>query len=552
MSQVTLLAAKLTEQQFDLLPIGICVIDHDHIIIKWNAVLTSWTGISTDRAVGSKLMDHYPNLLSARFLPRIQEVFKSGQPALFAPSTTHPFLPDPNQSVLLKTLISSLGGQGQFAQICLTDVTSQYSQIQDLRKEKEQHLISRDRAKAADLAKSEFLANMSHEIRTPMTAILGYADLLSDEQLVDSQRRKAINTIKRNGQHLLTIINDILDLSKIEAGKMTLEQIQTDPVRIVNEVLSLMLARAQDKGIDLVIKYDTPIPEQITSDPTKLQQILLNLLGNALKFTEMGSVTLHMAADSVRQQFQVRVVDTGIGMSAEQRDTISRFEAFHQANNSTTRQFGGSGLGLRISNSFAHLLGGEINVESVLGEGSTFTMTVSTGNLKGTRILNPELIGQRLEKTSQEEGQKLYGLAEKPLEGSRLLLAEDGPDNQRLISFILEKAGAYVTLAENGQIAVDKVHEANRSGKAFDVILMDMQMPVIDGYEATRQLRKEDYAGPIIALTAHAMAEDRQKCLNAGCDNYTTKPIDRKMLVSVIAEYTSVKYSTTPVEAPAT
>ncbi|NOY42065.1 MAG: PAS domain S-box protein [Planctomycetes bacterium] len=392
-------------------------------------------------------------------------------------------------------------------------------------------------AEAANQTKSEFLANMSHEIRTPMTAILGYADLLSDEQDAPPRWRKAISTIKQNGQHLLTIINDILDMSKIEAGKMTVEYIETNPIQIVEEVVSLMHARAEGKGIDLVVKYNTLIPEQIESDPTRLRQILLNLLGNAVKFTEVGKVTIHLAVNPDQQLLHLSVVDTGIGMSPEQRDVIARFEAFSQADGSTTRKFGGTGLGLRISNSLAQMLGGGLKVESELGKGSTFTMTISTGELTGVRMLNLEEIAKSTEQTPQAKSKQSDDLSGEPLKGLRILLAEDGPDNQRLISFLLKKAGAKVTVAENGQLAHDLTLAAMGEENPFDVILMDMQMPVLDGYGATRKLREVNYAGPIIALTAHAMAEDRQKCLNVGCDDFATKPIDRTKLIVIVKKY---------------
>ena len=399
-------------------------------------------------------------------------------------------------------------------------------------------------AEAANESKTEFLANMSHEIRTPMTAILGYAELLSDERDAPPRWSEAIGTITENGQHLLTIINDILDTSKIESGKMTVECIATSPVRIVEEATSLNQHKAGCKGIELSVMYDTPIPEQIKSDPTRLRQILLNLLGNAVKFTEVGTVTLRVAADPGQRLLHFSVVDTGIGMSPEQRDQIARFDAFSQADGSTTRNFGGTGLGLRISSTFARMLGGGIAVESALGGGSAFTVTVATGDLAGVRMLSPDDIGERAEPASPVKIQRADDSFDKPLDGLRLLLAEDGPDNQRLISFILKKAGATVTIAENGQVAMDEVHAADLTGASFDVILMDMQMPKLDGYGATRQLRREEYSGPIIALTAHAMAEDRKKCLDSGCDDFATKPIDRPKLIAMIRAYAPLGKST--------
>ncbi|MEO0511735.1 MAG: PAS domain-containing protein [Planctomycetota bacterium] len=387
-------------------------------------------------------------------------------------------------------------------------------------------------AKAASNAKSEFLANMSHEIRTPMTAILGYADLLDGDLVNDpAQAADAVRTIQSNASHLLTIVNDILDVSKIEAGQMTVESIPTNPSQIVEEVVSLVGPRARGKGIEAQIRYDTPIPNEINSDPTRLKQILLNIVGNAIKFTEVGGVTIRVGFEHDAWLLRLSVVDTGLGMTPEQRDAIARFEPFAQADTSTTRRFGGTGLGLRISNALAIMLGGGMEVSSELGKGSTFTFTISTGDPSRFQLITPEQISPPRTK----------GLAAKPLgshalkdvlRGIRILLAEDGPDNQRLISFHLKKSGAEVVVCENGLIAVETL-EALPPADRPHVVLMDMQMPELDGYRATRRLRNRGLDIPVIALTAHAMDGDREKCLNAGCNDYLTKPIDRVELISL-------------------
>jgi len=399
-------------------------------------------------------------------------------------------------------------------------------------------------AEAASLAKSEFLANMSHEIRTPMTAILGYVDLLFEEAdlgRAPKGRIDMINTIRGNANHLLMIINDILDMSKIEVGKMSVEHIETYPAQITEEVVLLMKSRADGKGLALEIEYEGLIPETINSDPTRLRQIIVNLVGNAIKFTEVGSVTIRVSLathEGQPSQIEFAVVDTGIGMTEDQRDLIARFEAFSQADGSTTRKFGGSGLGLRISNSLAQILGGGVIVESKKGEGSTFTVSIDPGDLSGVSMLTSADIAEHAEQAAEAERQPNTLKEEKPLNQLRILVAEDGPDNQRLIAFILKRAGAEVEIAENGLIAVEKINTAIASELPYDIILMDMQMPELDGYEATRQLRREEYAGPIVALTAHAMAEDRQKCLDSGCDDYATKPLDREKLIATIEKHT--------------
>jgi PAS domain S-box-containing protein len=428
-------------------------------------------------------------------------------------------------------LIPGVGRNGRFIAI-VRDIAEQLAAEQELKAAKEQ-------AEASSRSKSEFLANMSHEIRTPMTAILGFADLLdTDGNLTNDPAlaTNAIQTIRSNANHLLTIINDILDMSKIEAGRMTLEHIDMSPAQIVEEVASLMQPRAIGKGIVVQLCYDTHLPVMIKSDPTRLRQILLNLVGNAIKFTESGGVCVHTSLNRDAKQMQFRVVDSGIGMTSQQCETISKFEAFSQADGSMTRQFGGTGLGLRISNALAEMLGGKIVVESEKDKGSTFTVTISTGDLEGISFIEPEKI-PLLKNANGGKPHTIDGTSpanQQPLLGLRVLLAEDGPDNQRLISYHLKKAGAEVTIAENGRIAAELVEKAPLQ---FDVVLMDMQMPELDGYGATKRLRAGGYRRPIVALTAHAMEGDQRKCLDAGCDDYATKPINRQLLIEVTERY---------------
>ncbi len=432
---------------------------------------------------------------------------------------------------------------------------------------------AKEAAEAAAQAKSVFLANMSHEIRTPMTAILGFAENLLEPEISDSDRLNAIHTIRRNGEHLLQIINDILDISKIEGGKLEVEHIPCSPVELVAGVRSLTQIQANVKNLRLDIEYLGSIPETIESDPTRLKQILVNLISNAIKFTETGSVRLvtrlvgaetadgaepptdpgpvgpdPVAQDAgltqagfVEPHLQFDVIDSGIGMTPEQAGKL--FQPFTQADVSTTRKFGGTGLGLTISKRLAGMLGGDITIDSKPGEGSTFRLTVSTGSLDGVKMLDcpTEATVVRMAElgSAKTEDDRL---------DCRILLAEDGPDNQRLISHVLKKAGADVTLAENGKIACDKALAAmlqrrrDDPKEPFDVILMDMQMPIMDGYEATAVLRRRGHTAPIIALTAHAMEGDRQKCLDAGCDDYVSKPIDRKKLIDMIRKHLSKRH----------
>jgi signal transduction histidine kinase/CheY-like chemotaxis protein len=388
-------------------------------------------------------------------------------------------------------------------------------------------------ALAADRAKSEFLANMSHEIRTPLTAILGFTDELIDEGAragVAPGADPALLTVKRNSQHLLAVVNDILDLSRIEAGKYTVEYVPCAPMRIVSDVVALLRPRALEKQLRLEVRLRGPIPAEIRSDPTRLLQILVNLTGNAIKFTEHGGITLRLellpATAASGPLLAIDVVDTGVGLAPDEQARI--FEAFAQADASLTRRHAGTGLGLTISRALGRLLGGDLTVESAPGSGSVFRATVATGPLEGVRMLElPEAVDLPVLAApvdAERAPERLRG---------RVLLAEDGADNQALISLVLRRAGLEVELACDGQIAFETVVAAEERGQPFDLIVMDMQMPLMTGYEATAALRREGFDLPILALTAQAMAGDREKCLSAGCNEYLSKPIDRERLVTL-------------------
>ena len=406
---------------------------------------------------------------------------------------------------------------------------------------------ARFNAEEAGRAKTEFLANMSHEIRTPMTAILGFADLLETELEGDPascMQLQHVQTIHRNGEYLLEIINDILDLSKIEAGKMEVEQIRVQPAQLLTDVIALMGLRAKAKGLRLESFFETEFPETIQSDPTRLRQILVNLVGNAVKFTEIGSVRVTGRFEAATSRLCFDVTDTGIGMTPKQLRGM--FEAFVQADSSTTRKFGGSGLGLRICKRLARMLDGDVLVLSQFGKGSTFTVSVPTGPLDGVSMIHCDDVSTVITasrsqqavapRISEEEAQfKLKGL--------RILLAEDGPDNQRLISHILRKAGADVQIVGNGRLAVQSLTvDGSLQGELIhpppvDLLLSDMQMPEMDGYDATRLLRAKGCLLPIVALTAHAMAGDADKCMQAGCNDYATKPINKNELIATCIKW---------------
>ncbi len=383
-----------------------------------------------------------------------------------------------------------------------------------------------DSAEAANRAKSEFLANMSHEIRTPMTAILGFTDLLLEPHSEPGQRLECAQTIRRSGDHLLSIINDVLDLSKIEAGMMDIVPVPMDTQEAISGAAEFMRQRATAVGLELHVQRTSPIPECITIDALRFKQILLNLLGNAIKFTQRGSITLRCGFhdDGLGGgRLRIDVVDTGIGMTADQ---IARlFKPFTQADTSTTRRFGGTGLGLTISKRLARMLGGDIAVSSTPGVGSTFSLWVHTGPLQGVGMLpvgDQMAIPERKPETDHPLRTNLRG---------RVLLAEDGPDNQRIIRHHLEKAGLEVEIVGNGQAAIEAIDAAIERGNPFGLLLLDMQMPIMDGYTAASEIRRREWRIPVVAITAHAMVGDRERTLSAGCDDYLTKPIDRAKLI---------------------
>jgi PAS domain S-box-containing protein len=482
-------------------------------------------------------------------------------------------------------------------------------------------------AEEANETKSQFVANISHEIRTPMTAILGYADLLEDEALDPAARLEHVRTIRRNGDHLLAIINDILDMERINSGKLPIEIADTPLPELVREVVDLMRVRANAKGLSIEVRAESGVPRRLRTDAMRVRQILVNLVGNAIKFTEEGGIVLTFLEQEGAggRSLCIQVADSGIGIRSEQVDRL--FEPFTQADSTSTRRHGGSGLGLAISRRLARLLGGNLECKSMPGEGSVFTLSLPlegasqftaprelampplpsgaltptpsshedvphrsdrpvppdeerdwssddrplarphgapldgepkpspTPRRRGLEALLDDLIEEQPSPPAVRRDAPNAAPAEpsplphriptepqRPrdeLTGCRLLLVEDAADTRRLLSLHLSRAGAEVVCCEDGQQAVDRLAREGMD-RACDMVLMDMQMPGLDGYEATRQLRALGFRRPIVALTAHASTTDREKCLACGCDDYASKPIDAKALVGLCLRWRSV------------
>lgn len=375
-------------------------------------------------------------------------------------------------------------------------------------------------AEAASRAKSAFLTNMSHEIRTPLAAIVGFTDLLNAQNIENTDARHYVDRIGRNAHQLRSLIDELLDLSKIEANKLEIEKAYVDLKKTVDDAFAAVALKAREKGLQFEEKWLSDVPARIHTDPTRLRQILINLVGNAVKFTSKGKVEVQFKTlrEEGRHRLEVRIIDTGIGMRADQAQKI--FEPFVQADSSIARQFGGTGLGLSLSLRLARLMGGDLWVERTgPGEGSIFVLTIDIGE----------------EKTAGEAPARVRPL-ENALQGSKILIVDDSADNQMLVRLFLEKTGAECQVANNGEEAVSIAREFN-----FDLILMDLQMPIMDGFTALSALREQGFQKPIVAFTAHAFKSEQQKCIEAGFNGYVTKPIDRTNLIQVIGDLIAPK-----------
>lgn len=378
-------------------------------------------------------------------------------------------------------------------------------------------------AESASRAKSEFLALMSHEIRTPLTAIIGFTEILLEDPTIARLplgRLTDLRTIRENGEHLLDLVNDLLDLSRVDSGRFTIRLGPCRPVDVLEDVLAMVRPRAEAKGLGLELEVIGSVPDTIRSDRTRLRQVLNNLVSNAVKFTRAGEVRAEVTSIEGGRALAFRIRDTGIGMS--EQTVAMAFQPFFRGDDPLVRQAGGTGLGLAISQRIAERLGGTIRAESAPGVGSSFTFSLPI------EVVTAPMVPTR---AASLDG----ATRERPRLNRRVLLAEDNDATRRICRTQLERAGATVVVATNGQEALETALAEQAAGRPFDIVLMDMQMPVLDGYQATRQLRAQGFARPIVALTAYAMAEDREQCLGLGCTEHVSKPIDWAALLDLLA-----------------
>ncbi|AOY90303.1 histidine kinase [Marinobacter salinus] len=430
-------------------------------------------------------------------------------------------------TISLHTVYDHEGEPTHLEGTCI-DATESH-QRQRIEREREQERLEKELARNSAEAKSQFLANMSHEIRTPLAAIIGYGEALLDPDLSEPEKQSSAETVVRSGRHLLDLVNDILDHSKIDANKLDVDVVSVNLPELLDEIRAFFAPRAREKGLDFSIICEFPLPEKILTDPTRLRQIIINLCGNALKFTEKGSISLVIRCDREREMLIARIVDTGIGMKPEQLGRL--FDPFAQGSAAISRQYGGTGLGLSISRRLAEMLGGNIHVNSTYGEGSEFELSIRTGALDHVHFLR--------DASELSQRRRALPMVVAPQLSGRILCAEDNEVNRRLVSLLVSRTGAELVHVGNGAEALDvALHEP------FDLILMDIQMPVMNGRDATAALREAGINTPVIALTANVMVEDIADYRLAGCNEHLAKPIDKQRFYEVLARYLVVRPDT--------
>jgi PAS domain S-box-containing protein len=499
----------------DSIPDVIFFKDKQGVYLGCNPEFERFTGMTRENIIGKTDFDIFDRELAEFFREKDANMLRDHEIKKNEETVTYPdgsiVLFDTTKSPLINSLGETIGVAG-----ISRDITATNKAQQELIDANERISVMIKKVRDSDKAKGEFLANMSHEIRTPMNAIIGFGEMLKEEDLTP-QQTEYVDIIRSEGGMLLNLINDILDFSKIESGKLQIDLVDCSIDEILNSIYVSMSPLAKQRGLEFKVNKNTDLPEVVCTDPTRLKQCLINLVNNAIKFTHKGYVHINVFVgerpDSNMVLFYVE--DTGIGISEDKQQDI--FGMFTQAESSTTRKYGGSGLGLAITKSLANMLGGDLTVKSAEGKGSVFTLTIKVGETGQRCSEEPVMIDENI---------SLESLG--PLHGS-VLVADDARTNQVLIKKLLERCGLDVTIAENGRDAFEKVCEHK-----FDIIFMDIQMPVMDGYQSVGLIRERGIDVPIIALTANAMKSDRDKCIAAGCDDYIPKPINRKRLAQVL------------------
>ncbi|MEO1999513.1 MAG: response regulator, partial [Planctomycetaceae bacterium] len=511
-----------TRQMIETAMDAVVTLDEHGRIIRWNQQAVEVFGLFPAQARGRQLTEFVSAGDQLQKLRRMQQEVSTGSGA-FVNQRTEVMARRADGLVFpVEVSMKSVASHGETVYCAFVrDITQRVHAESELREAKQQ-------AEAANRAKTEFLANMSHEVRTPMTAVLGCTDLLFEPGLTGKVRREALDAIRRNGRHLLQLLDDILDLSKIEAGKIDIANVMMSPWSTVAEVVSLYRLRAEERGLTLLAVPVGLLPRLIRCDRRRLRQILVNFVSNAIKFTDQGQVEVRVMMQDTDSgapsRIRFDVVDDGVGMNAEMLARI--FSPFEQADTSTTRRHGGSGLGLAICNRLASAMDGEILVDSRPSQGSCFSLLLPAVDAGPLLRIDP------LTSSLSRSEDSTDGLREMHCYRGRALLVEDMPDNRKVLKFYLEAAGLSVDTMDNGRQGVQQALQDE-----YDLVLMDMQMPELDGYEAARRLRAAGYRQPIIALTAHAMASDRERCIRAGCSDYITKPVEYQRLLSVIGNY---------------
>ncbi|REK27649.1 MAG: response regulator [Planctomycetota bacterium] len=541
--------ADFSPELFASLQLGILVARPNWEIVGWNEVLAKWTGISADEVDGVSLIDRYPHLATSHITTQLETVIRTGRPTTLRPPLVPHLLPVSAEGefgglpMMQEIRIHRLCEQRGEAVVILRDVTAEQLQREAFHREHDQLVSVQQQLKDANDAlqrattsaaqagedKSEFLANMSHEIRCLMTAIMGYTDLLADG-LAQGRVGSVVDVIRGNGENLLAMLDDVLDLSRIEAGKIAVHRDASDPGRLVEDVLAMVRQQADKKDLALAVEKSGPIPFTIQTDPTRVRQVLLNLLTNAVKYTETGGVTvrIHLTdPDPTRALLAFDVSDTGIGLDAHEIDHL--FDAFAHGLKSGSGREHSAGLGLTISRHLAKLLGGDVRVLRTGPEGSTFRFTVATGSLDGVPLLeHDELPSQEPTTTA------CVRRAREPVGGRRVLFAEGGHQGGPAICALKEEPNTEVTLVENGVAAVEEIASAIEHHRPYDLLLLDEQIPLMDAARVALELRQTGIEMPIVAIGPAVDKSAGASELVGGCDAHLARPLDCAELLDTV------------------